>query len=125
MSQGQKSLETLLKARGYQFQPEYRFAAELVGLGKGLRARLAKAGLKDWRFDIAFPELKVAVEIEGGGWVAGRHNRGKGFSEDLRKYDAAMRLGWLVYRCDTAMAMNGHALQTIEMIIKERSWDAA
>src|SRR5699024_8701966 len=56
---------------------EYRFGAEAAGgAGKGLRARLAAAGLKDWRFDFAYPDLMLAIECEGGIHSNGRHVRG-------------------------------------------------
>jgi hypothetical protein len=82
---------------------EYRFAAELAGgEGKGLRARLAAIGLKDWRFDVAIPEYRIAVEFEGGVWFTGatqsRHSRGKGMISDLNKYNAATVNGWRVLR---------------------------
>jgi very-short-patch-repair endonuclease len=51
-----------------------------------------------WRFDFAFPGYKIAVECEGGVYINGRHNRGKGFSDDLIKYNSAVMLGWRVLR---------------------------
>lgn len=99
---------------------ELRFAAEYVGKGKGLRERLAAAGLKDWRFDMAWPELKFAVEVEGGTWIGGRHNRGAGFEADAIKYGEAMRLGWTVYRCTTGIIKSGQAVELIEALIKQR-----
>ena len=33
-----------------------------------------------WRFDYAWPALKVALEIHGGVFTNGRHTRGKGFT---------------------------------------------
>ena len=51
-----------------------------------------------WRFDLAWPELKLAIEIEGGVWIRGRHVRGRGFKEDCEKYNAAVLLGWKVLR---------------------------
>jgi len=51
-----------------------------------------------WRFDYAWPEYKVAIEIEGGSWIYGRHNRAKGFVNDMEKYNEAVMLGWRVLR---------------------------
>ena len=51
-----------------------------------------------WRFDLALPEHKIAVEQEGGIWIQGRHTRGKGFLGDMEKYNEAAIRGWLVLR---------------------------
>ena len=51
-----------------------------------------------WRFDFAWPEKKVAVEVEGGVWIQGRHARGTGFIGDCEKYNRAALLGWKVLR---------------------------
>jgi len=53
---------------------------------------------RKWRFDYAHPELMIAVETEGGVWVQGRHIRGKGYINDMEKYNAAQLLGWKVLR---------------------------
>ncbi len=53
---------------------------------------------RKWRFDFAWPEHKVAMEIEGAVWVRGRHTRGSGFVKDMEKYNAAASLGWRVFR---------------------------
>jgi very-short-patch-repair endonuclease len=52
-----------------------------------------------WRFDFAWPEKRVALEVEGGAWVGGRHNRAAGFQADAEKYNAAAAAGWRVFRC--------------------------
>ena len=123
MSAAEETLALHLRAHQISgWEREYRFGAHACGgPGKGLRQRLQEAGLKDWRFDLAFPELKIAVEVEGGGWSGGRHTRGQGFAEDLRKYDAAMRLGWSVYRCSPEMVEQGHAIETIKVLLNEAS----
>jgi hypothetical protein len=51
-----------------------------------------------WRFDIAWPKFKVALEVEGGVWTQGRHTRGSGFLKDVEKYNAATCLGWRLLR---------------------------
>ena len=84
-------------------EAEYRFAAAHVGLGPGLRARLVEAGLKDWRFDRAWTQGMVYVELEGGVWVSGWHQSGAGYSDDCSKYNAATLLGWRGLRFTTTM----------------------
>jgi len=73
---------------------EYRFAAHHVGLGPRLRERLAAVGLKDWRFDKAWPDEKVFAELQGGVWSGGRHVTGIGYEGDCEKLNAATLLGW-------------------------------
>jgi very-short-patch-repair endonuclease len=53
---------------------------------------------RKWRFDYAWEEAKVALEVEGGVWSGGRHTRGAGFLKDMEKYNAATVLGWRVLR---------------------------
>lgn len=51
-----------------------------------------------WRFDYAWPDHKLALEVEGGAWTGGRHTRGAGFVKDIEKYNAATLAGWRVLR---------------------------
>lgn len=51
-----------------------------------------------FRFDYAWPAYAVALEVEGGAFVGGRHTRGAGFRADVEKYNEAARLGWTVAR---------------------------
>lgn len=46
-----------------------------------------------WRFDMAFPERRVAVEIDGAVWTQGRHTRGSGYIADCEKLAEAAILG--------------------------------
>lgn len=76
---------------------------------------------RKWRFDYAWPEYVLAVEIEGGvgkrgkdGQVGGRHNREKGYTGDCRKYNAAQLLGWKVLRFTTAMVKSGEMFSTLK-----------
>ena len=48
---------------------------------------------RKWRFDVAFPKRMVAVEVDGGGFVAGRHSRGVGMEKDAEKFAEAAILG--------------------------------
>jgi very-short-patch-repair endonuclease len=51
-----------------------------------------------FRFDIAIPEHKIAIEFEGGIFKRGRHNRGKGYSNDAKKYNLSTMHGWKLLR---------------------------
>ena len=50
-----------------------------------------------WRFDFAWLEQRVAVEIDGLLKTGGRHQTYDGFIKDCEKKEAALRLGWKVY----------------------------
>lgn len=120
-NEAESLLEQQLLDAGIYYIREFRFGADASGgTGRGLKARLLAAGLKDWRADFALPDLMLLVEIEGGAWGVSRHTTGAGFAADLRKYDAAARLGYSVYRCDPAMVKAGKALETIQTIINLR-----
>lgn len=97
-------------------QREYRFAAVAVGLGPGLRARLSAAGLQDWRFDFAWPSARVAIEVDGAVWTAGRHTRGGGYESDARKGNAAIDMGWSVYHVTSSMLRTGEASRLLDTI---------
>lgn len=64
-----------------------------------------------WRLDFGFPDHtpKIALEVEGGVWVSGRHNRGTGFIKDMEKYNQAVLDGWVILRATPQMVMNGAA----------------
>lgn len=51
-----------------------------------------------WRADYAHTESRTLIELEGGVWIAGRHNRGQGFIADAEKYFEAALGGWRVVR---------------------------
>lgn len=78
--------------------PEYQFAAD-----------------RKWRFDFAWPNCKLALEIEGGAWVGGRHNRPSGFIKDMEKYNRAASEGWRILRVTPQNLLKS---ETIELIQK-------
>lgn len=73
-----------------------------------------------WRFDFAWPELGIALEVEGGEFMHGRHNRGMAMSKDAEKYNAAALAGWYVFRVTTKMFEQGAAFDTLTRALATR-----
>lgn len=73
-----------------------------------------------WRFDFAFLDAKLAVEVEGGIFVKGAHTRGAHFRSDCEKYNAACELGWSVLRYTDREIKSGTAIAQIERVLALR-----
>jgi very-short-patch-repair endonuclease len=76
-----------------------------------------------WSFDFAWPEQRIAVEVEGvsvhkadGMFViGGRHGSIAGFKEDCEKYAWAAVMGWRVMRFEQGQVKAGLA---IDMLVR-------
>jgi hypothetical protein len=77
--------------------PEYRFHPD-----------------RKWRVDWAWCPEKIALEIEGGAWQYGRHNRATGFLKDMEKYRELAIAGWLVIRVTPQELASGLAAELIK-----------
>jgi len=73
------------------------------------------------RLDFAWPKLKLAVEIEGGMYVRGRHQRARGYTNDCRKYNAAVLLGWRVLRY-TTLDMKERPMQVVAEVASQLNY---
>jgi hypothetical protein len=51
----------------------------------------------------------VALEIEGGLYIGGRHSRGAGAERDMEKYALALIAGWRVLRVSPNQLRTGQA----------------
>ncbi len=94
------------------------FQLQLAGLPLPEREFLFHKRRK-WRFDFAWPDLLIAVEVEGGVFSGGRHVRGQGYESDCEKYNEAQLLGWMVLRFTPGMIKRGKADQVIEKAIRK------
>jgi len=97
-SDAERSLETLLK----------------WNLLPGPVRELMFAPPRRWRFDFAYPERLLAIEVDGGSYVQGRHTRGSGFEKDIEKLNEAALIGWRVLRVTPAMIRDGRAIRIIK-----------
>jgi len=76
---------------------------------------------RKWRFDFAWPKVKVAVEIDGGVFIGGRHTSGAGYTKDCYKLNRAVELGWRVLRYTPQMLKNDPIIivQQIEKVVRK------
>lgn len=77
-----------------------------------------------WKFDVAWPELLIAVEIHGGVYDRGpkgrgRHVRPEGFMNDREKMNKAIELGWKVLEYGTAQVNEDMAIQIAALLDKQ------
>lgn len=77
---------------------------------------------RKWRFDYAWPEFRLALEVEGGAWTNGRHTRGSGFVRDLEKYSEAAALGWRIIR---VVPDDLFTAKTFSLVRRAMEWRAA
>lgn len=93
---------------------EDKFLAAWRVVGKGLPMPLQQYKFHEtrrWKFDfawdivtgggVAFLSAQVAVEIQGGSWVNGGHNRAPQQAKDYEKLNAAQAAGWIVLQYNT------------------------
>lgn len=85
--------------------PEYQFA---LALGR------------KWAFDWVWPDARLALEVDGGGWQRGRHHRHDGFIEDCHKLNTAIALGWVVLRVTPEMVADGSAFDYVRRALDAR-----
>ena len=76
---------------------------------------------RKWRFDFAFPELKLAIEYEGLPLQVekSRHTTVTGFAGDCEKYSEAAILGWRIIRVNALSMQSGVAHGLIEKGTRE------
>lgn len=78
---------------------------------------------RKWRFDFAWPEQKLALEVEGGVYIKTHrqgHSSVNGILRDIEKYNAATVLGWRVLRClpEHLELESGIAIQLLEQVLR-------
>lgn len=76
--------------------------------------------IRKWRFDFAWPEQKIAVEVQGGIWLgkSGAHTSGKGRTRDIEKSNMAAKMGWRMLQIAPEHIKNGDALMWIKGILE-------
>jgi len=93
-------------------------------LYKQIRKRIKLIPKREYKFipgrkflaDFAWPKLKLAIEVQGGTWLAhgkGAHSWGPGRTRDCEKMNLAQINGWTVLQYTSDMIQSGEAIKEI------------
>jgi hypothetical protein len=74
------------------------------------------AGNRKWRFDLALPTRKLAVEYQG---LGPGHQWAGPQAADYEKWSEAALLGWTLILCNATLVNNAKCLQLIEWAIDD------
>lgn len=66
---------------------------------------------RDWRLDLAWPQFKLAIEIDGS-----VHRTKQRFASDIEKHNALMLAGWRYFRVTPADVKEGRAFLLVAEI---------
>ena len=115
-------LEVQLEQAGIPFEREYRFAPEDWCRANGFVTPTGRP--KRWRADFAVHDVPwldlerpILVEIDGGTWIQGRHNRGSSIAAEYQKRAAASILGYRTLHCTTEQVNDGTCLSWIQQAL--------
>ena len=94
-------------------EPEIELAWQLKAAGLEFEREVTLIPDRRFRFDFWNAAAKLAVEIDGGTWVQGRHVRGTGVESDCEKQSLAAGMGIRIVRCTPKQVRAGEALEWI------------
>jgi very-short-patch-repair endonuclease len=111
------------RQRGQSLQPDRLLQSRFAALWKAahgpeLERELVFFPGRRWRADFAHLPSRTLIEVEGGIWVRGRHNRAEGFLADIEKYFEATLAGWTVLRI-TERQLNLPAVERMVRLVQD------
>ena len=106
------------KAAREKFEQAFFWQCVVNKLPKPERQHLF-APRRKYAFDFAWPQWKLAVEVEGGIWRrgGGAHSHPTAIIRDIVKHNLATDLGWRVYRFTTDQVQSGEAINHMARVL--------
>jgi len=95
----------------------FALQVEAIGLPEPEREYLVP-GVPRFRYDFAWIEQKLLVEINGGTWGHMGHSTGKGIARDYRKNRLPQALGWRCYSFTGDEVRSGEAVEVIRQALE-------
>lgn len=116
-----------------KYENDFRiFSAIKWGAGIRFEREYLFHPTRKWRFDFAWPGLKIAVEADGGIYGKGKpcptckrkpvagHGSIQKILRDMEKLNNAQAIGWIVLRFPVDQLLKNATLQIIERAIQHR-----
>lgn len=72
---------------------------------------------RDWRFDWANRDLRLAFECNGGKWSGG-HRRGEAIEDENDKINTAILMGWRVLQFTNEQVLDGRTKAFLQEHLK-------
>lgn len=95
----------------------FAFQLDSLGLTGYTREYQAIKGRK-FRFDFAWLDARLLVEVNGGTFTQGGHSTGLGIRRDYEKSNLAQLQGWRVLMFDGKAVKDGTAVETIRKALE-------
>jgi very-short-patch-repair endonuclease len=80
--------------------------------------------VRKFRWDWAWPEARLALEVEGGVWSGGAHGRGTGIVRDMEKATLAAEEGWRIIRVTPSNLATEATMDSIHRALQWRTTEA-
>ena len=98
-------------------EAELALQIRALGLPEPVREYPAITGRK-FRFDFAWLEHRLLVEVNGGTYTKGAHSTGLGIARDYEKANLAQLAGWRVLMFDGKAVKSGEAVEVIRQALE-------
>ena len=107
----------VLAVSASQLEAELALQIRALGLPEPIREYQAVKGRK-FRFDFAWLERKLLVEVNGGTYTKGAHSTGAGIARDYEKCNLGVLQGWRVLSFDGKAVKSGEAVEVIRQALE-------
>lgn len=98
-------------------EAELALQIRALELPEPIREYQAIKGRK-FRFDFAWVDARLLVEVNGGTYTKGAHSTGQGIARDYEKIRLGQDCGWKVYPFDGKAIKSGEAVEIIRKALE-------
>lgn len=101
---------------------ELAFAQQLRAHRIPFETQAQLAAPREFRWDFVVLGPRVAIEIHGGQWTNGAHNRGAGLERDCEKLALASINGWTQLSITGDQVRSGLGIEWVRQLLQLKGW---